>query len=88
MGDVQRAPDPNGMQGMNQGYQGMAQGPMGAMVGRSVGAQDGMQRAAQGGMQPNAVSDILAMLIPALGSIFTLKPQGPAAGGKPPQQPM
>jgi hypothetical protein len=83
MGDINRAANPTAIDGMAQGPQGMAQGPMGAMVGGSTGAADGMQRAAQGGMTPNPVSELLALLIPALGSIFTVPPQQPQQ----PQQP-
>jgi hypothetical protein len=49
--------DSRGVNGITQGYKGVQQGPAGALAGATAGAQEGISRAASGGMEGKTPAD-------------------------------
>ena len=82
--------DPSGFDGMSQGPQGQGQGATGSLTGQTFGPMEGMQRAEQGGMDPNPWSALIAKIfghpssltqgITQAGGGFVRAPFPPTAG--------
>jgi hypothetical protein len=58
----------NGMHGLGQAHEGIAQGHIGSVAGQMAGANEGIDRAAMGEMEPNALTDLLKRYFPGFSS--------------------
>jgi len=70
MSDFDRSPQQaaNGMAGGQGGPAGIGQGHIGSLTGQLGGAQEGMNRAAMGGMESGGLAELIRAIFPIFGA--------------------